>query len=74
MAATGRTPASGQKVEVPHEFLQPGDSCPEHQKGTVYETGRPGVLVRLVGQAPLAANPAKWMAWSYRQILANTVP
>lgn len=44
-----------EKVEVPHESLQPGDSCPECQKGTVYETGRPGVLVRIVGQAPLAA-------------------
>ena len=25
------------------------------RKGTVYETGRPGVLVRLVGQAPIQA-------------------
>jgi len=28
---------------------------PKCDKGTVYETGRPGVLVRLVGQAPIQA-------------------
>jgi len=40
---------------VPHESLQPGDPCPKCGEGTVYETNRPGVLVRLVGQAPLHA-------------------
>ena len=40
---------------VPHESLQPGDPCPKCEKGTVYETGRPGVLVRMVGQAPIQA-------------------
>ena len=44
-----------EKVVVPHELLQPGDPCPKCGKGTVYETGRPGVLVRLVGQAPIQA-------------------
>ena len=44
-----------EKVEVRHESLQPGDPCPECEEGTVYETNRPGVLVRLVGQAPLHA-------------------
>jgi len=44
-----------EKVEVRHESLQPGDPCPECEEGTVYETDRPGVLVRLVGQAPLHA-------------------
>jgi transposase len=44
-----------QKIEVPHQSLRPGDACLECQKGTVYETGRPGVLVRLVGQAPVQA-------------------
>ena len=38
-----------------HESLQPGDPCPKCEEGTVYETGRPGVLVRLVGQAPIQA-------------------
>ena len=44
-----------EKVAVKHESLQPGDACPSCGKGTVYETGRPGVLVRLVGQAPIQA-------------------
>ena len=44
-----------EKVVVPHESLKPGDPCPKCEKGTVYETGRPGVLVRLVGQAPIQA-------------------
>ena len=44
-----------EKVEVRHPFLQPGDPCPKCDKGTVYEMGRPGVLVRLVGQSPIQA-------------------
>jgi transposase len=46
---------AAEKIAVPHESLQPGDPCPECGEGTVYETNRPGVLVRLVGQAPLHA-------------------
>ena len=44
-----------EKIEVPHESLQPGDACPECVDGTVYEATRPGVLVRITGQAPVAA-------------------
>ncbi len=44
-----------EKIQVPHETLQPGDACPDCQKGTVYETARPGVLVRITGQAPVEA-------------------
>ncbi|MFV2070365.1 MAG: transposase, partial [Pirellulales bacterium] len=44
-----------EKIQVPHESLQPGDACPECGDGTVYETTRPGVLVRITGQAPVAA-------------------
>ena len=44
-----------EKIAVRHESLQPGDPCPKCEQGTVYETGRPGVLVRLVGQAPIQA-------------------
>jgi transposase len=44
-----------EKIEVRHESLQPGDSCPQCETGTLYDTGRPGVLVRLVGQAPVGA-------------------
>jgi transposase len=44
-----------EKIEVPHESLQPGDACPDCTEGTVYEVSRPGVLVRITGQAPVAA-------------------
>jgi len=44
-----------EKVSVPHESLQPGDPCPECGDGKLYDTGRPGVLIRIVGQAPLQA-------------------
>jgi len=44
-----------EKIEVPHPSLQPGDPCPDCQKGTVYQTQRSGVLVRLVGQTPVGA-------------------
>jgi len=46
---------AAEKIEVPHPSLQPGDSCPKCETGTVYETNRPGVVVRLVGQAPVGA-------------------
>ena len=38
-----------------HESLQPGDPCPKCEQGTLYDTRRPGVLVRLVGQVPVKA-------------------
>ena len=44
-----------EKIEVRHESLQPGDPCPKCEAGTLYDTRRPGVVVRLVGQAPVAA-------------------
>ena len=44
-----------EKIVVRHASLQPGDPCPKCEEGTVYETGRPGVLVRLVGQSPIQA-------------------
>lgn len=45
----------GDQIEVPHASLEAGDPCPECRTGTVYEVARPGVLVRLVGQAPVHA-------------------
>jgi transposase len=45
----------GNKVQVPHAHLQRGNRCPECQKGKLYELNTPGVLVRVTGQAPLAA-------------------
>jgi transposase len=50
-----RAYAGAEKIEVSHPSLQPGDPCPDCGKGTVYETQRPGVLVRLVGQPPVGA-------------------
>ena len=44
-----------EKIDVPHQSLQPGDACPECAQGTVYEVSRPGVLVRITGQAPVQA-------------------
>src|SRR5208283_3667565 len=43
------------KVEVPHASLKAGDQCPDCQRGKVYSASEPGVLVRIKGQAPLAA-------------------
>ncbi len=44
-----------EKIKVPHPSLSPGDPCPQCETGTVYETGRPGVVVRLIGQSPVGA-------------------
>ena len=46
---------AAEKVEVPHESLQPGDPCPDCSRGTVYDMRRPGVLVRITGRAPVEA-------------------
>ena len=47
--------SGAEKIEVRHESLQAGDPCPKCEDGTVYETNRPGVLVRLLGQPPVGA-------------------
>jgi transposase len=44
-----------QTVTVPHPELHAGDSCPGCEKGNVYPQKEPRTLVRIVGQAPLAA-------------------
>jgi transposase len=55
----GRNGASSytgaQKVAVPHPELHAGDPCPGCEKGKVYPQKEPRTLVRIVGQAPLAA-------------------
>jgi hypothetical protein len=43
------------RVDVAHPLVHHGDRCPGCVKGKVYAQRDPGVLVRLVGQAPLAA-------------------
>jgi transposase len=44
-----------QQVLIPHPTLKHGDRCPECGKGNVYGQKEPKALVRIVGQAPLAA-------------------
>ena len=55
----GRNGASSytgaKKVAVAHPTMKPGDACPGCEKGKVYPQKEPRVLVRVVGQAPLAA-------------------
>ncbi len=55
----GRNGASSytgaKKVVVPHSTMKPGEPCPGCIKGKVYPQREPRVLVRVVGQAPLAA-------------------
>lgn len=43
------------RVEVAHEKLKVGDACPGCWKGKVYEQQDAKLLVRIVGQAPIAA-------------------
>ncbi len=44
-----------RKIKIEHGSLQSGNHCPGCQKGKLYALGTPGVLIRVVGQAPLAA-------------------
>jgi transposase len=45
-----------RKVEVAHTSLKAGDPCPDARcRGKVYPQRDPGVLVRVKGQAPIAA-------------------
>jgi hypothetical protein len=47
--------AGARKIPVAHASVKPGDRCPGCLKGQVYAQREPGVLVRIVGQAPLMA-------------------
>src|SRR5271169_5233874 len=44
-----------RRIKIAHASLQPGNHCPECQKGKVYEQKEPAVRIRVVGQAPIAA-------------------
>ena len=44
-----------EKVEVAHPRMTHGDRCPDCTRGNVYTQKEPKALVRIVGQAPLAA-------------------
>jgi transposase len=47
--------SGAHKVEVAHQQLALGDRCPDCGRGKVYVQKEPKALVRIVGQAPLAA-------------------
>ena len=44
-----------RKVDIKHQTFTHGDRCPECGKGNLYGQQEPKVLVRVIGQAPLAA-------------------
>ena len=44
-----------RKVTIAHQHLAGGDRCPDCSQGKVYAQKEPKALVRIVGQAPLAA-------------------
>lgn len=46
---------AARKVDIKHQKLTHGDRCPECRKGNLYGQKEPKVLVRIIGQAPLAA-------------------
>jgi hypothetical protein len=50
-----KLPFGARKVNIRHQKLTHGDRCPECGKGNVYGQKEPKVLVRIIGQAPLAA-------------------
>ena len=53
----GQDAYRGAKTQwVPHHKFKPGDHCPGCRKGKIYDQrDRPGILVRVTGQPPLAA-------------------
>jgi len=73
----GRNGASAytaaHRIPVPHAWLSSGDRCPKCLEGKLYAQRDPGVLVRIVGQAPIAATVYDWKscavvcAWKYSQ-------
>jgi hypothetical protein len=54
-----------ERIGVPHESLQPGDSCPECESGKLYRK-KPRQLVRLRGQAPISAT-----LWEMERLRCN---
>jgi transposase len=47
--------SGARRVEIKHQTLTHGDRCPECSQGNVYRQQEPKILVRIAGQAPLAA-------------------
>jgi hypothetical protein len=44
-----------RRVKVPHQSLKAGELCIDCGKGTLYNVSPAGILIRFVGQPPLAA-------------------
>jgi transposase len=47
--------SGADKIEISHQSLKPKDRCPSCKKGKLYDMAEPAVIVRVTGQAPLAA-------------------
>lgn len=47
--------SGARRLQIKHQKLTHGDRCPECGQGNVYAQQEPKVLVRVIGQAPLAA-------------------
>jgi transposase len=45
----------GEKINVGHTDMKPGDRCPECLKGKVYRLQEPSPLIRVVGRPPIHA-------------------
>ena len=58
-------------MDIKHQNLTHGDRCPECGKGNVYGQKEPKVLVRIVGQAPLAATVYSTGAVALRRLRAG---
>ena len=54
------------RVTVAHALLQPGDRCPECQRGKVYRQKKPKTLIRITGRPPLEAT-----AYELEQLRCN---
>lgn len=67
----GRVPASAYRaashIAVPHTSLHAGDPCPDGCKGKVYRLHETAPVLRIFGQAPLAAT-----CWDCEQMRCNT--
>jgi hypothetical protein len=44
-----------ERIKIPHGSLKSGDHCPECLQGKVYPQKDPGLRIRVVGHAPIAA-------------------
>jgi transposase len=47
--------SGARQVKIQHSSFKSGNRCPGCQKGKLYALATPGVLIRVVGQAPLTA-------------------